>query len=391
MAEAASDAGHRARFSEAERLDRLRLIRSQNVGPITFAALIEQFGTAARALEALPELAMAGGARARLHIATRAQAESELRSANRLGAKPIFLGEPDFPPPLAAIAGAPALIYAQGIEALIKRNAVAIVGARNGSAAGRKFAHQLARDLGAAGWVIVSGMARGIDAAAHEGGLASGTIAVLAGGIDMVYPPEHADLHKTIARDGLLVAESPPGFQPRGKDFPRRNRIVSGLSRGVIIVEAARASGSMITAHHASDQGREVMAVPGHPLDPRAEGPNRLIRDGAALITCAGDVIEALAAAQAPPDDAAAYERASPGRIGADVSGPGFRESDDTAFVLDDRARALVLELLGPVPVLIDDIVHQTGLSARAVTIALIEMELAGRIAREGHDRVALA
>jgi DNA processing protein len=386
VAETASHTRSRTGFSAAEHLDRLRLIRSQNVGPMTFAALIEQYGTAAQALDALPDLALAGGARTKLHICNVAQAEHELRAAQRLGAKPVFLGEPDFPPRLAAIAGAPALIYALGDDRLSRADTVAIVGARNGSAAGRKFAFQLAQELGARGWIIVSGLARGIDAAAHEGALASGTIAVLAGGIDMVYPPENQMLHHNIARSGLLIAESPPGFQPRGKDFPRRNRIVSGLALGVVIVEATRASGSMITAHHASDQGREVMAVPGHPLDPRAEGPNRLIRDGAVLITCAGDIIEALANAQAPRGEAYAA-----GPDAADARGPGFQERDEPAFMLDERARAMVLELLGPVPVLIDDIVHLTGLGARAVSIALIELELAGRLVREGHNRVALA
>lgn len=364
------------RLSDAERIDWLRLIRSENVGPVTFFDLLERYGTAAAALDALPELAERGGRRGPLRICSARDAEREMATAHkRARAVLVAVGEPNFPVQLGMIATPPPLIYMAGKVELAQRRIVAIVGSRNASAAGRKLTHDIARTLSEAGVAVVSGLARGIDASAHEGALEGGTIAVLAGGIDIRYPPENEALHEAIARQGLLIAECAPGFKPRGVDFPRRNRIVSGISSGVLVVEAARRSGSMVTARHAGEQGRDVMAVPGHPLDPRAEGPNALIKDGAALIRHGEDVLEALTAAD----------------LFSEAPAPaGFSEPDAAPYDLDDTARRQVAEALGPVPVTIDEIIRVTGLSARTVTVVLTELDLAGRLEREGRHRIAL-
>ena len=364
------------RLSDAERIDWLRLIRSENVGPVTFFDLLERYGTAAAALDALPELAERGGRRGPLRICSARDAEREMATAHkRARAVLVAVGEPNFPVQLGMIATPPPLIYMAGKVELAQRRIVAIVGSRNASAAGRKLTHDIARTLSEAGVAVVSGLARGIDASAHEGALEGGTIAVLAGGIDIRYPPENEALHEAIARQGLLIAECAPGFKPRGVDFPRRNRIVSGISSGVLVVEAARRSGSMVTARHAGEQGRDVMAVPGHPLDPRAEGPNALIKDGAALIRHGEDVLEALMSAE----------------MFSEAPAPAsFSEPDAAPYDLDDTARRQVAEALGPVPVTIDEIIRVTGLSARTVTVVLTELDLAGRLEREGRHRIAL-
>ena len=289
-----------APLDAAQRLACLRLIRSDNVGPVTFRELINHFGGAEPALAALPELSRRGG-RQSIRICPEAQARSELEAADRIGAHPLFTIEPGYPPALAALEAPPPLLYVKGDIGLLARPMVAIVGARNASGAGQKLARMFASALGRAGYVIASGLARGIDAAAHEAALDSGTVAVLAGGLDNIYPPEHAELQHQIGTRGCLVSENPPGFVPRAQDFPRRNRIISGVALGVLIVEAARRSGTLITARAAADQGRVVFAVPGHPLDPRAEGTNRLLKDGATLATEPDDVIEALAPMLAQP------------------------------------------------------------------------------------------
>ena len=279
-------------LGESERLACLRLIRSENVGPVAFQQLINHFGGASAALEALPELARRGGGRRAPRILPKGDAERELVAARRIGAIPLFTIEPGYPHTLAAIAHPPPMIYAMGQLALLNKPGIAIVGSRNCSAAGHAFARQIAGNLGAAGFIVISGLARGIDGAAHEAALESGTIAVLAGGLDIFYPPEHAALQRQISQDGCLVSEMAPGLKPRAQEFPRRNRIISGMAYGVVIVEAARRSGTLITARFANEQGREVFAVPGHPLDPRAEGTNRLIKSGATLITEAQDIVE---------------------------------------------------------------------------------------------------
>ncbi|NBC88209.1 MAG: DNA-protecting protein DprA [Alphaproteobacteria bacterium] len=369
--------GAGGRLSDQERLDWLRLIRSENVGPVTFFDLLERYGSAAKALEALPELAERGGRRKPLRIRAPRDAEREIATAQkRSRARLVALGEPEYPARLGLIPMPPPLIYMAGDPALARKQVIAIVGSRNASAAGRKLTQEIARGVSAEGIAVVSGLARGIDASAHQGSLDGGTIAVLAGGIDIRYPPENETLHDAIAGKGLLIAESAPGFKPRGVDFPRRNRIISGMASGVLVVEAARRSGSMVTARHAAEQGRDVMAVPGHPLDPRAEGPNTLLKDGAALIRDTADVLEALHAAEI-------FTEPQPE--------PGFSEPEAAPFDLDDHARQQVIEALSPVPIETDELIRMTGLSARAVAVVLMELELAGRITREGRRSVALA
>ncbi|MCW5750493.1 MAG: DNA-processing protein DprA [Alphaproteobacteria bacterium] len=362
-------------LTSADRLDWLRLIRSENVGPITFHELLRRFGSAAAALEALPELARRGGRRAGIRIATRAEAERELAALAGLGARVIGVCEPDYPPLLAQIDDAPPLLYAQGHPRLAARPVVAMVGARNASAAGVRLAREMAARLGAAGIAVASGLARGIDTAAHRGALASGTIAAVAGGIDVIYPPENRDLQQAIAEQGLLLAELPPGTEPLARHFPRRNRLVSGMARAVVVVEAALKSGSLITARLAAEQGREVMAVPGSPLDPRARGGNDLIRTGAALVESAEDVLALLAGL---PDLAE-----PPGRDPVPPPQP-----PGEAELADGRAR--LLSALSPVPIEIDELARQCALAPGVLQTVLIELELAGRLERQPGGRVAI-
>jgi DNA processing protein len=370
-----------APLDDAGRLACLRLIRTESVGPVTFRMLINQYGGAENALDALPGRAQLSGRKRAIRICPRDQAEAELDAAARIGARPLFTIEPGYPPLLAHIDVAPPLLYVRGYTELFARPTVAIVGSRQASAAGIKMARDLAGDLGRAGVVIVSGLARGIDAAAHQASLVTGTVAVLAGGLDIVYPPENAALHEAIAERGCLVTELPPGFQPRAQDFPRRNRLISGISQGVIVVEAARRSGTLITARFAAEQGREVFAIPGHPLDPRAEGTNQLLKDGATFTTSAADVLQSLqplAGAPQPPTRAAFEE--------AVVRAP----SSSTPPSLDDQDRLAVQEALGPAPVAVDDLMRATGLSIRTVQIALMELSLADRIEHHGGQLVSL-
>jgi DNA processing protein len=373
-----------APLDDAQRLACLRLIRSDNVGPVTFRALINHFGGAEPALAALPALSRRGG-RANIRICPREAAEAELAAAETIGARPLFTIEPGYPPALAAIDAPPPLLYVKGNAGHLARPMVAIVGARNGSAAGQKLARHFAARLGAAGFVIASGLARGIDGAAHEAALEHGTVAVLAGGIDNVYPPEHAALQRAIAERGCLLSENPPGFVPRAQDFPRRNRIISGIALGVLIVEAARRSGTLITARTAAEQGREVFAVPGHPLDPRAEGTNRLLKTGATMVTEPDDILEALRPMLREP---AAW--ASPAPLQPAPPGP-MTEREAEAAQVGAAERERLLAALGPAPVDIDELTRATGLGARAIQIALIELALAGRIERHGHQLVSLA
>ncbi|MGA0531509.1 DNA-processing protein DprA [Hansschlegelia sp. KR7-227] len=365
------------RLSPEQRVSWLRLIRSENVGPRTFRSLVNHFGGAAAALDALPDLARRGGRP--ILVCSRAEAEREIAEIERRGAQLIALGEPDYPQTLAAADGAPPLITVAGAATVFQRPMVAIVGARNASSAGRSFASRLAQELGGAGWVIVSGLARGVDAAAHDASFRSGTVAVFAGGIDCLYPPEHADLAGRIVDDGALVTEMPLGWRPRGQDFPRRNRVIAGLSLGVVVVEAALRSGSLITARLATELGREVMAAPGSPLDPRCEGSNALLRDGATFITRSDDVIEALAPlVDRGPPPAPPISLAQAGAAGFEGGEP------------QDDQRMRVLELLGPSPAAIDDLVRQSGSDARTVQIVLLELELAGRLDRLPGGKVSL-
>jgi DNA processing protein len=364
-------------LSDRERLDRLRLIRSENVGPVTFRSLLRRFGSARAAIAALPDLAKRGGRSAPLRVCPAAQAEQELGAAGRIGARLLATEDGDYPVALAAIDDAPPLLYARGDASLLRRKAVAMVGARNASANGRRLAEDIARDLGAAGLVVVSGLARGIDHAAHRGSLDSGTVAVVAGGIDIAYPPDNEELQREIARRGVLIAEMPPGTVPQAKHFPRRNRLISGLSLGVLVVEAALQSGSLITARLALEQGREVLAVPGSPLDPRCRGTNNLLRQGAILAEGAADVIAALAGMSGT-----AALPAEPQN--------GWQLSEIAEDSGDDAAFRTVTELLGPDPVMVDELVRQCHLSAPAVRAVLLELELAGRLERHPGNRVSL-
>jgi DNA processing protein len=363
------------RLTDEQRLDWLRLIRSDNVGPRTFRALINHYGGARAALAALPDLARRGGASGPARICSHEDAEREFKAAKSLGIRLLALGEPDYPPRLAMIDDAPPLLAARGKLAALALPMVAMVGARNASAAGIRFAERLARELGEAGFAIVSGLARGIDAAAHRASLATGTVAVLAGGHDRIYPPEHADLADALLPGGALVSEMPLGHEPRARDFPRRNRLISGLAVGVVIVEAAMRSGSLITARLAAEQGREVFAVPGSPLDPRAEGANNLLKQGATLVTTAADVIDVLRPILGQPPAPAAEE---PERAPPPAGEPGA----------DERAR--IVSLLGPTPVTIDDLVRLSGSSAAIVRTVLLELDLAGRLDRHGGGLVSL-
>ncbi|MDI4662913.1 DNA-processing protein DprA [Xanthobacter autotrophicus] len=361
-------------LSPAQRLDWLRLIRTENVGPRTFRALINQFGGAAAALEALPTLARRGGRLLPPRTPTLDEAEAEVAALARLGARLVATGEADYPVALRQLDDAPPLICIQGRGEVLRRPMVAIVGARNASAAGRSFAARLARDLAGAGWVVVSGLARGIDAAAHEASLDGGTVGVFAGGLSRPYPPENLGLIAKVAETGALVSEMPVNWEPRARDFPRRNRLVSGMALGVVVVEAAERSGSLITARLAGEQGREVFAVPGSPLDPRAGGTNRLLKQGATLVTEVEDVISVLSPMTG---------RQRPDAIEAE--GPPM-----TPPMPGDDARARIVGLLGPVPTLIDDLVRLSGCTAAEVQIVLLELDLAGRLDRPGTGRVAL-
>jgi DNA processing protein len=357
----------------ADRIARLRLIRSDNIGPITYFQLLARFGSAQAAIDAVPGLAARGGGRAP-RLASKAEAEREIEAVERLGARHLFLGHGLYPALLAELETAPPALIVKGDLNLLDRTSVALVGARNASAAACRYARQLAQGLGEAQLVVVSGLARGIDSAAHDGALETGTIAVIAGGIDVVYPPENEARQRAIAERGLLVAEQPPGVEPRARHFPYRNRIIAGLTHGTVVVEAAPKSGSLITARYATEFGREVMAVPGSPLDPRAQGCNLLIREGATLIQNAEDVLEALSPLSPRPFRQRELDYAAPGPS-ADV---------------DEAARRAVTGLLGPTPVPVDELIRQSGLAPAVVQTVLLELELAGRLERHAGGRVSI-
>ncbi|CAH2401646.1 DNA-processing protein DprA [Mesorhizobium ventifaucium] len=365
------------RLSDRQRLSWLRLIRTPNVGPATFRDLINRFGSAETALEMLPELMISGGARKVVRIPTMAEAEAELETARRAGARFVGIGEADYPPLMKSMDHPPPLLAVKGEGAVFRLPAVAIVGARNASLAGIKMARTLAAELGRDGFGIVSGLARGIDTAAHQGSLASGTIGVLAGGLDLPYPPENAALCNEIAeRGGAIISEMPFGWQPRAQDFPRRNRLVAGAALGLVVVEAALRSGSLISARLAGEMGRLVFAVPGSPLDPRAAGANALLKDGATLVTEASDITGAIA-----PLVGALAPRTSLLEEPPDFSAtPPPGEGD----------RARVIEALGPTPVAVDEIIRHTGLHPAQVFMVLLELDLAGRLERHAGGNVSL-
>jgi len=366
-------------LGDTDRLEWLRLIRSENVGPVTFHALMARFHSAGNALAALPDLARQGGGR-RIRICPRDAAEREVEAVARLGGRLVALSEPGYPPLLATIDDAPPILSVIGRDSLLAEPVIAIVGARNGSANGIRFARSLARDLGRAGFVIVSGLARGIDGAAHRGALESGTVAVMAGGVDVIYPRENEDLYAQVTEAGAVISEQPLGLRPQARHFPFRNRLVSGLATATVVVEATLQSGSLITARLAGEQGREVLAVPGNPLDARARGTNKLIREGASLIEGADDVLEVVAGvAHAPVAEPVVTPFIAP---------RGDAEEDDSAFA---EARECIARLLGAAPAGIDGIVRESGLSPPVVATVLLELELAGRLQRHPGGQVSLA
>ncbi|OJY10678.1 MAG: DNA protecting protein DprA [Rhizobiales bacterium 62-47] len=363
-------------LTDSQRIDWLRLIRSENVGPRTFRSLINHFGSAKAALERLPELARRGGATRVGRICSVDSAERELMLGRKLGIELLAPGEHGYPPRLVSIDDAPPLLGVRGVFDIMIRPMIGIVGSRNASGAGLKFAQTLARDLGDAGFVIASGLARGIDQAAHRCSIDTGTVAVLAGGHDRIYPPEHESLLAELLQSGTAISEMPLGHAPRARDFPRRNRLISGVALGVVIVEAAFRSGSLITARVAAEQGREVFAVPGSPLDPRAAGTNALIKQGATLVTEAADIINVVQPIMGRPIELPIAETTE--------ELPMDREPDAS-----ERTR--IVNLLGPSPIGLDDLIRLAGTSPAIVRTVLLELELAGRLERHGGGLVSLA
>ncbi|MEO1207386.1 MAG: DNA-processing protein DprA [Pseudomonadota bacterium] len=410
-----------AELDDTQRIACLRLIRSDNVGPVTFRQLINHYGGAAEALEALPEIASRSGRKRALRICSREAAIAELEAASRCGATPIFTIEPGYPRRIALTDVPPPMLYAKGRLDLLNQPSVAIVGARQCSAAGQKLSRTFALELGKAGLIVVSGLARGIDGAAHIASVETGTIAVVAGGVDVIYPPEHDKLHAQIAEQGCIISEMPCGFRPRGKDFPRRNRLISAASLGVLVIEAARRSGTLSTARMAGEQGRSVFAIPGNPLDPRAEGTNLLIKNGATLVTEASDIIDALApmtdhahGSFNEPPAMMAYPQTTPSPSttsggSTDEPSPTDPEMDAPSVATtrsgqasaspvvsvasvgmsEEAAIAAVEQAIGPAPVEIDDIIRSTGLPARQVRTIILELDLAGAIEHHGSNLVS--
>lgn len=347
-------------LSEDERFARLRLARTEKIGPVTFRQLLERFGTALDAVEALPDLIRKGGGAG--HSLPSVEAiQTELAAGEQIGAQLIVLGDDAYPRNLAALDPPPPLLWVRGDPALMAQPCIAIVGARIASAGGQRIARGLAQQLGQAGHVVVSGLARGIDGAAHAGALETGTVAVLGGGVDDVYPPDNADLYDQIVERGCVVSESPVGARAQARDFPRRNRIISGLSRGVIVVEAEIRSGSLITARLAGEQGRDVFAVPGSPLDPRSRGPNELLRQGAILCEGLEDIERAFNTLRTLREPA--YDN------------PFIGAPDDVDVALIERVAAL----LSPTPTPRDELARALNRPIGEVAAALLELSLAGR------------
>lgn len=373
---------------EEERIAALGLARSRNVGPRTFAHLVRRFGSASAALEALPELAARGGS-PNYRAAERGEVEAEWIRARSAGADLAVIGEDHYPRQLSVIDSAPPTVWVRGAPEIFERPSIAVVGSRNASALGLRTARQMARELGEAGRIVVSGLARGVDAAAHEAALERGTIAVLPGGVDVVYPPENRRLaERILEEDGALISECAMGVEPTGRHFPRRNRLISGLAAGVVLIEAAPRSGSLITARFALEQGREVMACPGSPEDPRSAGCNALIRDGAALVRDAADVLEALEM----PVQPGLAEAGAPFRLdGAPVpEEEGFGVHDSEGHESDQALAERIVGLLGPSPVEIDEVARACGAGPGRLSLVLLELELAGRAEVMAGGRIAL-
>lgn len=371
---------HAARLpalDDAEKLAWLRLFRTENVGPVTFYQLIENFGTAQKAIEALPSLARRGGRLKNISVYDAGNALAEIEALEKTGGRMIFAAENSYPLALAAIDDAPPVISIVGNERLLNLPSIGVVGARNASLNGRKFAEKISRELGQAGQIVVSGLARGIDASAHTGALPYGTVACVAGGVDIIYPPENAKLYEQIKFEGCIIAESPLGMEPLARHFPRRNRIIAGLSSGVVVVEATLKSGSLITARMATEAGRDVYAIPGHPFDPRAAGPNKLIQDGATLVLGADDILQNIR-------DYSATRHILSEDVQAGWTPAGLPEQDT------DDAREIILQNLSSAPVTVDELVRNCHLTVPATQMVLLELELAGRIQRLPANRIVL-
>ena len=367
------------RLSDDQRLAWLQLIRSENVGPATFRDLINHFGSASTALDALPELAARGNAKKRIRVAAKSEAQQELERLAQIGGTTVCMGEVDYPPALRAAEGAPPVLSVRGDTEILSRHSVAFVGSRNASLAGVKLTKQLAQQTATAGYAIISGLARGIDSAAHQASLVQGTIAVFAGGVDHIYPQENTQLSQDIiSNGGALMSEMPFGWKPRAQDFPRRNRIVAGISLGLVVVEAAKRSGSLISARLANEMGRLVFAIPGSPLDPRSEGTNHLIKQGAQLITCANDILQAIE--------------------------PLATETLQSAYSLDEDSHELqldsdpshsdrekLLSALGHAPTDIDELLRFTEIAPGSLHMLILELDLAGIVERHSGNRISLA
>lgn len=364
-------------LDEKEKIAWLRLIRTENIGPITFYQLMQNFSTAQKAIEALPTLSRKGGRLKDLKLCTADAAIAEMQALEALGGKMVFAAEAAYPLALSAIEDAPPVLSVLGNAKLLNLSCIGIVGARNASLNGRKFAEKLARDLGDGGQIVVSGLARGIDAAAHAGALATGTIACVAGGVDVIYPPENTALYHQIKSEGCIVAESPLGMEPMAKHFPKRNRIISGLSAGVVVVEATMKSGSLITARMAAEQGRDVYAIPGHPFDPRAAGPNKLIQDGATLVLDADDILKNLADFSGTRQNLSEPSQA-------------LWQAEDLSENDAEAVRDVILQNLSSTPVTVDELVRTCHLTIPAVQMILLELEIAGRIQRLPAGRIVL-
>jgi len=405
--------GSGARLTDAQRLDWLRLIRTESIGPQTFRSLVNRYGGAAAALDAVPRMAAQKGRS--IVLADMDACKRELDGLAAMGARLVAMGEPEYPKALRVIHAPPPLISVLGDISVLSRPMVAVIGSRNASAAGLAFTERVVRDLAAAGFVIASGLARGVDARAHNASIGMGTVAALAGGLDKIYPPEHVGLAQDICGRGALISEMPLGWEPRGRDFPRRNRIVAGLALGTLVIEASRGSGSLITAKYAADEGREIFAVPGSPLDPRAEGTNQLLRDGATLCTRAEDVLSVLlpmAGGGEPRLPLFREDEVTPEHLwdefdqlyevaaATPLSGhavDGLPPAPASTPARTPRAathgkvlRAHVESLLGPSPVALDDLVRACGAPVAEVRSALLDLELDGRIERHGGGLVSL-
>jgi DNA processing protein len=412
------------RLSQSERLARMRLARSNNIGPVTFRKMLERFGSGRNAIDALPDIISHANHARKIKLASRDDTVAEIDAAKRCNARPVILGDPEYPPLLARIDDAPPYFYAIGRIELLGRAAIGIVGARNASATGCGFARKISHELISAGYVVVSGMARGIDGAAHGAALnakaeaSGGTIAVLGGGVDVVYPREHQELYEQLCEQGCVISEMPPGLQPQARHFPRRNRIISGLSLGTVVIEAGRNSGSLITARFAAEQGRDVFAVPGSPTDPRAAGPNSLIRDGAILCDSADVILDALRAAekndhlfeqihtfnsnarkQSAETSLATYAEIEASleqdatMLGGKKTHQDIENTEDSDSTDYDSIPVADIEklfdLLSPTPLMIDELIRTSDLPAEQVSTILIELELAGRVERHPGNRVS--